>query len=119
MTLTHPDQPPVHLNFPAVRLNVIKVGQFFLVALFCVLIGILLCTGSIHEIVPAPVPVKKGVTPGSVRMDQRCQTQWKHLSQLQLVQIHLCGSGSLCIICTLVLIYTIDNLCLYQVLIQP
>lgn len=52
-------------HFTEVRLDVIKVGQFFLVALFCCLIGILLCTGSIHEIVPAPV--KKAATPGSDR----------------------------------------------------
>ena len=77
MTLTDPDQLPMHINFPVVRLDVIKVGQFFLLALYCVFIGILLWTGFIPEIVPAPVPVKKGVTVGSVRMDQRCQLQWK------------------------------------------
>lgn len=42
-------------HFTQVRLDVIKVGQFFLVSLYCVFIGILLCTGSIHVIVPAPV----------------------------------------------------------------
>ena len=77
MTLTDPDQLPMHINFPVVRLDVIKVGQFFLLARYCVFIGILLWTGFIPEIVPAPVPVKKGVTAGSVRMDQRCQLQWK------------------------------------------
>ena len=50
-------------HYTEVRLDVIKVGQFFLVGLFCVLIGTLLCTGSIHEI----VPVKKGATAGSDR----------------------------------------------------
>ena len=42
-------------HFTQVRLDVIKVAQFFLLAFYCVFIGILLCTGSIREIVPAPV----------------------------------------------------------------
>lgn len=42
-------------RFTTVQLDVIQVGQFFLVALYLVFIGILLCTGTIHEIVPAPV----------------------------------------------------------------
>lgn len=54
-------------HFTAVQLDVIKVGQFFLLALFCVFIGILLCTGTIHEIVPAPA--KKTTTAGNDRSE--------------------------------------------------
>ena len=42
-------------RFVTVQLDVIQVGQFFLLSLYLVFIGILLCTGKIHQIVPAPV----------------------------------------------------------------
>lgn len=50
-------------HFTPLRLDVIRVCQFFLLALYCFFIGILLWTGSIHEIVPAPA--KKAAAVGS------------------------------------------------------
>ena len=42
-------------HFTDIHLDIIKVGQFFLVAIYSILIGVLLCTGEVKEIVPVPI----------------------------------------------------------------
>ena len=39
----------------AIHLDVIKVGQFFILSIYCFLIGILLCTSEVREIVPISI----------------------------------------------------------------
>ena len=64
-------------HFVAVHLDVIKVGQFFILSIYCFLIGILLCTGEVREIVPIPIKRRrtlvkpKNLREGADRQDER------------------------------------------------
>lgn len=64
-------------HFVPLHLDVIKVGQFIILSIYCFLIGILLCTGEVREIVKEPIKRKRTITKpedlraGADRQDER------------------------------------------------
>ena len=64
-------------HFVAIHLDVIKVGQFFILSIYCFSIGILLCMGDVREIVSIPIKRRcmfaklKDFREGANRQDRR------------------------------------------------